>query len=108
MALDPENEWDEAVWRMVAMIPAGKVASYGQIAALLGFPRRARHVGKALGRIPEDREVPWFRVINSAGKISMPMETPQWFMQRQHLEAEGVAVSDLGRISMKRYRWDGY
>lgn len=105
--LDPDGEWDEAVWRLVAMIPKGKVASYGQLAAMLGFPRRSRHVGAALKRTPEDRAIPWFRVINSAGKISFTIDSLQWHMQRQHLESEGIVVSDLGKVRIKACRWNG-
>lgn len=105
--IDPQQDWDEAVWQLVRLIPAGQVASYGQIATMLGFPRRSRHVGAALKRTPEDVQIPWYRVINGAGKISFPLDSPQGAMQRQHLEAEGVVVSDLGKVRLKTYRWNG-
>ena len=68
------NPHYQQIWQTVQLIPIGKVACYGQIADLAGLPGRARLVGKALGKVPEggwkNKAVPWFRVINSQGKIS--------------------------------------
>ena len=96
------------IWRTVQQIPIGKVACYGQIADLAGLPGRARLVGKALGYVPEqgfqDQPVPWYRVINSAGKISFPPGTPAFERQKQLLQDEQVVV--LGaRIKLKDFQW---
>lgn len=99
--------WNEMVWEMVLRIPFGKVATYGQIAAMLGHPRRARHVGFALHRSSEALQLPWHRVINSAGKISFPPDSEHYHMQRALLEAEGVLFSEKGRVSLQRFAWQG-
>ncbi|REL32259.1 MGMT family protein [Thalassotalea euphylliae] len=96
------------IWRTVQMIPAGKVASYGQIADLAGLPGRARLVGKSLGFVPKEgyqgQPVPWFRVINSAGKISFPVGSESFERQKQHLQDEQVVVIG-SRIKLKEFQW---
>ncbi len=84
------RDFDARVYALVRRIPAGKVASYGWIAAALGNPRRARMVGNALARLPERSDVPWHRVINSQRKISPRADWEVPNMQRELLEAEGV------------------
>ena len=81
-------------------IPQGKVATYGQVAALAGFPQNARLVGRILSRLPNGTRLPWHRVVNSAGKISNP--NPD--RQLDRLKKEGVTPIN-GRISLKLYRW---
>lgn len=76
----------------------GKVASYGQIAALAGYPGRARQVGKALGSSPSD--VPWWRVLNASGQIRV--SDPQ--RQADRLSSEGVQLVGF-KVSLKTYRW---
>ncbi|NMP31064.1 cysteine methyltransferase [Thalassotalea sp. M1531] len=96
------------IWRTVQLIPAGKVASYGQIADLAGLPGRARLVGKCLGYVPDSgvdgKLVPWFRVINSAGKISFPIGTEHFEKQKHHLQEEQVVVIGA-RIKLKEFQW---
>lgn len=92
-----------SVYSVVHAIPAGQVATYGQIAMLAGYPGYARHVGKALGGIPESSTLPWFRVINSQGKISLT--GPDYHRQREKLTAEGVLFSKSERVSLKQYQW---
>lgn len=93
------------IYKMVEQIPLGKVATYGQIARLVGLPRHARMVGYALHALPDDNEVPWQRVVNAKGEVS-PRATPQYEdLQRHLLECEGVVFSDSGRISLKTYQW---
>lgn len=90
---------------MVRNIPAGCVATYGQIAAIAGYPRHARHVGRALADYDGEDELPWHRVLNAQGRIS---SRPDWEceeVQRQLLEAEGVEFSTEGRVDLERYRW---
>lgn len=70
---------------------------------MAGYPGYARQVGRALGNLPEGSTLPWFRVINSAGKISLTGEN--FIRQKQHLESEGVEVNASGKINMKLHRW---
>ena len=100
------------VWQIVRQIPPGKVATYGQIAAMIAPPAGmdaksylafgARWVGGAMAACPA--EVPWQRVVNSQGKISV---RPDAHSQRELLEDEGIEFDDRGRIDLKRYGWDG-
>lgn len=88
------------VWQVVFAIPKGKVATYGQIASMAGFPAQSRMVGRVLSRLPEDTKIPWHRVINSQGKISNPNN----IKQQQRLEAEGIALIN-GRVKLTLYQW---
>lgn len=96
------------IWRTVQFIPEGKVACYGQIADLAGLPGRARLVGKALGTVPKSgfqgKAVPWFRVINSQGKISFPLGSEQFEKQKHHLQDEQVVVIGA-KIKLKDFQW---
>ncbi|ADT86595.1 MGMT family protein [Vibrio furnissii] len=91
------------IFAVIHQIPHGKVSTYGEIARMAGYPGYARHVGKALGNLPKDSKLPWFRVINSKGEISLT--GPDWDRQRERLVVEGIAVSAEGRISLKKYQW---
>ena len=97
--------WNEDVWELVALIPCGKVATYGQLAGMLGFPRRSRHVGFALKQTPDGLALPWHRVINSRGEISLPPLSEGWHLQQHLLKAEGVVFNDNHRISLKKFGW---
>ncbi|MGB8698263.1 MAG: MGMT family protein [Thermosynechococcaceae cyanobacterium] len=96
----------EAVYALVRQIPAGQVATYGQIAECLGLYGQARQVGYALFRVPVESDIPWHRVINAQGKIS---ESPQRqggdVLQKIRLEQEGVEFDPQGRIDLQRHRW---
>jgi methylated-DNA-protein-cysteine methyltransferase-like protein len=78
------------IWHTVQQIPAGKVASYGQIADLAGLPGRARLVGKALQHYQGDVALPWYRVLRSDRSLAFAAGTAQAIEQRQRLLAEGV------------------
>ena len=94
------------VYAAVAQIPRGQVATYGQIATLLGSPRVARHVGWAMSACAEtEPPVPWHRVINAQGRISGRGELMRAELQRERLEAEGVVFDDLGRVALQEFRW---
>jgi methylated-DNA-protein-cysteine methyltransferase-like protein len=95
----------EHVYRVVASIPPGRVATYGQIAAQVGNPRAARTVGWALHSIPAELDLPWHRVINSQGRISGPAGAHRTREQRWLLEAEGVTFDESGSIDLDRYGW---
>lgn len=96
------------IWQTVQSIPYGKVASYGQVADLAGLPGKARLVGKALGKVPKEgwngQGVPWYRVINSQGKISFPVENENFVKQRGCLQDEQVVVIG-SRIKLKEFQW---
>jgi methylated-DNA-protein-cysteine methyltransferase-like protein len=96
----------EQVHALVRCIPAGRVASYGQIARLLDQPHAARTVGWALQGVPEGSDVPWQRVINAAGRISIP-DPEGAAEQRRLLEAEGVVFGPDDRVDMERFGWAG-
>ena len=91
-------------YRLVARIPLGRVATYGQIADLAGKPGRARQVGYALAHVPAEVDLPWHRVINARGQVSPRRGSGFHHMQRAMLEAEGVHF-DGDRIDMKRHLW---
>ncbi len=94
------------VCQVVRRIPPGKVATYGQIARLLGVPHAARTVGWALRAVPEGSDVPWQRVINFRGAISLA--TGQGAdLQRALLEEEGVVFDAQGCVDLKLYGWAG-
>ena len=93
----------DAVYAMVRRIPEGQVATYGQIAFFLGWRHGARTVGWALRALKSGSNVPWHRVVNAQGKISLP--DPE--RQRALLEAEGVVFDDRGRIDLARFGWSG-
>lgn len=90
------------IFSVVEEIPEGRVASYGQIAKLIGREKNARLVGKVLSRADLYGEFPCHRVVNHAGRTA-----PGWQEQRMLLEREGVAFKPDGHVDMKRFRWDG-
>jgi methylated-DNA-protein-cysteine methyltransferase related protein len=99
-----ERSFSQRVYRLVQRIPPGRVIAYGEIAALLGTPRAARGVGHALASLPEGAPVPWWRVVNGRGEISLTHH--RGLLQRSLLEAEGVRFQ-RGRIDRKKYGWKG-
>lgn len=94
----------ERIWATIERIPAGRVATYGQIADVAGYVRRPRLTAQALRHVPDGREVPWFRVINAQGRIAIPANTRGYREQQRRLEAEGVEFVK-GRIDLSRFRW---
>ena len=102
-----ELNFFEKVYIVVRMIPRGRVASYGQIAAYLGHPRAARTVGWALHGIPEGSDVPWQRVINAKGRITISGVEYSAALQRELLEEEGIVFGPDDRVDMRVYRWEG-
>ena len=93
----------ERVYQVVARVPRGRVVTYGQIARHLGAPGAARTVGWALRQCPA--YLPWHRVVNARGEISRRGDREWESIQRQLLEAEGVAFDDADRIDLAIYRW---
>ena len=103
----PVGPWDQRVWRLVARIPRARLATYGQVAELLGAWGRARQVGWALRRLPLPTAIPWHRVVNARGSITMtPSREGSDWIQRDLLVAEGIPVDARGRVPLARFRWD--
>lgn len=113
---NPET-FNTLVWSIVKQIPAGQVATYGQIAKMIPPPEDvippdyarmgARWVGQAMNETPEGKGIPWQRVINSKGEVSLPKGSPGAMKQHVLLEDEGVKFSDKGRINLKVFGWNG-
>ncbi|ASN16173.1 MGMT family protein [Pantoea ananatis] len=101
--MDSSDSFKQRIWQIVAAIPPGRVTTYGDVALLAGSPRAARQVGGVLSRLPEGSTLPWHRVINRHGTISL--QGDRLFRQRDALEAEGVEVNDAGEIDLDQYRW---
>jgi len=99
------QQWNQSVWKLVRKIPKGRVASYGQLAAMLGHPRRARQVGFALHRTPEELVLPWHRVINARGKISFSEHSEEYLLQKAMLQAEEIVFEKDDRIDLDRFGW---
>ena len=95
----------EAFYRAIGEIPAGRVATYGDIADAAGYEGHARQVGYALHGLPERTDVPWHRVVNAKGEISARSKGDSHELQRILLESEGVEFGPGGRIDLARFRW---
>jgi methylated-DNA-protein-cysteine methyltransferase-like protein len=93
-----------AIARTIAAIPRGCVASYGEIAARAGLPRRARLVGRVLRGAGAAAALPWHRVLRADGKIAFARGSRAWREQRQRLLSEGVLVVDA-RVDLERFDW---
>lgn len=96
-----------AIWAVVKKIPRGKVATYGQIAALAGYPKQPRLGGYAMANCPSDAKLAWHRVINAQGKISFPPRSAAYRKQKSLLAKEGVVLVG-GRVDLVRYRWQAH
>lgn len=99
------SERYQAYYRIIGSIPEGCVCTYGTIAALAGYPGTARQVGYALAALPEGLEIPWHRVVNSKGEISLDNHGHWGQVQRAMLESEGIQFTVNRRINLKRYGW---
>lgn len=106
MTQSSSKELAQLILQVVALIPYGKVATYGQIAKMAGLPKHARLVGRVLQQV-EDKPLPWHRVINSQGKISLSKLDAQGDnLQIIKLQAENIVVN-AAKINLKLYQWDG-
>lgn len=92
----------ERIWHVVANIPAGCVATYGQVAELAGLPGGARQVGRALSGLPAGTRLPWQRVVRASGASALPGAAGE--RQLARLRAEGVALA-AGKVDLRRCRW---
>ncbi len=105
MPVPRETPFTREVQRVLRSIPRGRVATYGQIAALAGRERAARGVAWILHSSSESAGLPWHRIIGAGGAISLPRGRG-FEAQKKRLAAEGVAVGPRGRIDLKRYQWE--
>ncbi|HJW09601.1 MAG TPA: MGMT family protein [Holophagaceae bacterium] len=105
----PESDTEAfraAVLAVVARIPEGRLASYGQVAMLAGWPQRPRQVGMVLRGLPQGTHLPWHRVVNNTGYV--PSRGRWWGAMEQiaRLRDEGIPVDDEGNLDLKAFRWD--
>ncbi|MEZ9936198.1 MGMT family protein [Vibrio breoganii] len=91
------------VFAVVHQIPLGMVSTYGDIAKFSGYPGYARQVGAILSNLPEGSALPWHRVINSKGEISLKGEDLQ--RQKSRLVEEGIVFSVAGKVKLRQFRW---
>jgi len=104
--MSEELSFRERVWLIIAAIPYGRVTTYGEIARLAGSPRAARQVGGVLKKLPEGSSLPWHRVVNREGRISLQGE--DFRRQQQALEAENIEFTQQQTINLDKYRWSGH
>ncbi len=93
-----------AIFQVLKQVPAGKVVTYGYLAQLAGLGRASRFVGTTLRNLPRDTKLPWHRVINSQGKISLPEHHPGRRLQESRLSEEGVAFVK-GKVDLQEFLW---
>ena len=93
-----------AIYTALRSVPVGKVVTYGQLAKMAGLLGAARLAGTVLCQLPEDTDLPWHRVVNAQGKISMAENSPGYSEQIRRLQTEGVLLAN-GRIPLKIYQW---
>ena len=93
-----DNSAIQTIWDVVAQIPRGTVATYGDVARAAGLPGRARQAGYALKHTPEGLHLPWHRVVGAGGKIVFPPGSSAFREQARRLRAEGIKVTN-GRVS---------
>ena len=100
------DEAVEAICAVIRRIPLGWVATYGQVAAMAGMPRRARLVGRVLQRLDPGTKIPWHRVVNAKGEVSFSLSRNGGdILQRRLLEKEGLRFDARNRLDLERCRW---
>lgn len=99
------SDLDQRIWQVVMLIPRGKVATYGDVAHLAGLGRAARRVGYSLRGLPDGTTIPWHRVVNAQGRISLPEGSSSRDTQRDRLQEEGVVFRGGQRLDLELYRW---
>lgn len=103
---DDQGNFYDAVYAFIRTVPPGKVVTYGQVAVELGAPMAARAVGYALSSLRgQENDVPWWRVINAGGAISLKGRGEAAEFQRHLLEEEGVRFGLEGRVDFSAFRW---
>lgn len=107
MRREPKSKFYQNIYMIVGKIPAGTVATYGQIAMLAGSPRAARQVGYAMAAVSAERQIPCHRVVNRLGELAPEHAFGDQRYQRMLLEGEGIVFLPDGRIDLQRHLWDG-
>ncbi len=102
---DTDASNNQRIRQVVLAIPAGQVATYGTIAEKAGLGRAARRVGHALHKLPADTRIPWHRVVNAQGHLSLPKNSDAHATQRERLKLEGIEFSVNDKIDLRRYGW---
>jgi methylated-DNA-protein-cysteine methyltransferase-like protein len=103
--IDQPSGLHETIYRVVRTIPPGVVATYGQVATVVGCGPRL--VGYAMASLPAGSDIPWQRVINSQGRISVRSDGMPDSRQRRLLVGEGIVFDAMGRVDLKQFGWDG-
>ena len=96
---------NQRIWQVISLIPTGKVATYGDVARQAGMPGAARRVGHALRLLPDSTSIPWHRVINAQGRISLKEGSASHYTQSERLEAEGVLFRANRTLDLRQFRW---
>jgi methylated-DNA-protein-cysteine methyltransferase-like protein len=94
----------DMIYAVIQRIPRGRVATYGQIAELAGIAGQPRRIGYALSALTRESDVPWHRVLNAKGEISL-REGDGFSLQRKMLEQEGIVFDKSARVSLDRFQW---
>ncbi|MCE0723232.1 MULTISPECIES: MGMT family protein [Legionella] len=100
-----QTEFSKEVLKLIKSIPRGKVVTYGDIARLAGHSRGARGVGWLLHSCTMSHNLPWHRVLKSRGVLSFPRGDPNYLLQKELLEKEGIVIIN-GRVDLKKYSWN--
>lgn len=103
--MNHSNNSKSAIYLALMNVPRERVITYGQLASLAGLPGAARWVGTLLCGLPENTEIPWHRVINAQGKISLAEDSPAYREQRRRLEAEGIQFKN-NKINLRVYSYN--
>ena len=101
------QEFTLKVIHSIAQIPAGKVVTYGQIAAMAGNHKAARQVSRVLHTCSQKYQLPWHRVVGAAGKISIPKDQQGYHQQKKKLQSEGIEFGLSDTIDLSIYQWSG-
>lgn len=96
------EEFKQAVFITLSRIPKGRVSTYGAVAKIAGYPGYGRHVGNVLKKLPQGSNLPWYRIINSQGKCSFPLNSESYNLQVKLLEEEGIVFLN-GKVSLKKF-----
>jgi methylated-DNA-protein-cysteine methyltransferase-like protein len=102
---NPKQQHLQAIYLALASVPAGRVVTYGQLAAMAGLARAARLAGRALRDLPEGTELPWHRVINAQGRISLSEDSSSYQEQKRRLAMEGIQFNN-NKINLRIYGYN--
>lgn len=103
-ANDDRDARTRRILAAICDVPAGAVATYGQIAGLAGISNGARQVGRALRELPPGSDVPWYRIVTASGRLAFAVGGEPWLRQCRRLKKEGVILEN-DRVNMRRYQW---